>query len=51
MCGIWAFINLLKNHSLNTEQLYQDFMKLQSRGPDLSSFQIYKNNSVNFLKK
>ena len=42
MCGIWTYINLLKT-KISYGKLYEDFMKLQSRGPDYTSFQIIKN--------
>jgi asparagine synthase (glutamine-hydrolysing) len=49
MCGIWAFINLLKNgNTPNYEQLFADFMKMKARGPDSTDFQIIKNLSVGF---
>ena len=49
MCGIWAYINLMKsklpdNQKIDFNKLYNDFMKLKHRGPDLSSFQIFKDN-------
>ena len=50
MCGIWAFINLLKKsgEQPNYEQLFADFMKMKARGPDSTDFQIIKNLSVGF---
>jgi asparagine synthase (glutamine-hydrolysing) len=42
MCGIWTYINLLKT-KISYCKLYEDFMKLQPRGPDFTSFQIIKN--------
>ena len=53
MCGIWAFINLLKQNGTssivpNYEQLFADFMKMKARGPDSTDFQIIKNLSVGF---
>ena len=47
MCGIWTFINLLKLN-INNNQLYNDFMNLKHRGPDLSNFQIIKNVAIGF---
>lgn len=47
MCGIWAFINLLKS-KINESELYSDFMSIKSRGPDMSSFQIFKNIYIGF---
>jgi asparagine synthase (glutamine-hydrolysing) len=47
MCGIWAFIELIKN-STNYQNLYHDFMNIKNRGPDLSSFQTIKNLTVGF---
>jgi asparagine synthase (glutamine-hydrolysing) len=44
MCGIWTYIKLLNKQKLNYSQLYNDFMNLQHRGPDLSNFQIFKDN-------
>ena len=47
MCGIWAFIELTKN-TADMVKLYQDFMQLKPRGPDMSSFQTIKNLTVGF---
>ena len=47
MCGIWAYIELLKK-TTNYSQLFADFMNLKPRGPDMTSFQIIKNLSVGF---
>lgn len=44
MCGIWAFINLLKNKKINYNNLYSDFIKIKQRGPDLSIFKNINNN-------
>ena len=46
MCGIWAFINLIKNKQINYNNLYNDFMKIKHRGPDLSIFQTIYNNII-----
>jgi asparagine synthase (glutamine-hydrolysing) len=48
MCGIWAYIELITKTKTNYEKLYQDFMKLKPRGPDMSSFQTIKNVTVGF---
>jgi asparagine synthase (glutamine-hydrolysing) len=47
MCGIWSFINLIKQ-SPDFAKLYQDFMAIKSRGPDMSSIQTIKNVSIGF---
>lgn len=47
MCGIWAFIELL-NKSTDFQKLFNDFMKIKNRGPDMSSFQTIKNVTVGF---
>lgn len=47
MCGIWTFINLIKQ-SPEYSKLYSDFMAIKSRGPDISSFQTIKNTSIGF---
>lgn len=47
MCGIWAYIELIKN-STDFQKLFNDFMNIKNRGPDLSSFQIIKNITVGF---
>jgi len=50
MCGIWAFIDLIKQqgHSPDYNQLFADFMKMKARGPDSTDFQIIENLSVGF---
>ena len=50
MCGIWAFIDLIKQQGNNPDynQLFADFMKMKARGPDSTDFQIIKNLSVGF---
>jgi asparagine synthetase B (glutamine-hydrolysing) len=50
MCGIWAFIDLIKQqgHVPDYNQLFADFMKMKARGPDSTDFQIIKNLSVGF---
>ena len=47
MCGIWAYIDLSKQE-INYIKLYEDFMNIKPRGPDLSSFQTIKNVTVGF---
>ena len=47
MCGIWAYIELVKD-IIDKIKLYQDFMQLKPRGPDMSSFQTIKNLSIGF---
>jgi asparagine synthase (glutamine-hydrolysing) len=49
MCGIWAFIELIKrDKSFDISTLYKDFMAIKPRGPDMSSFQIIKNTAIGF---
>ena len=51
MCGIWAFLELVKSSNKNDytyQKQFEDFMNLQPRGPDSTSFQILKNVSVGF---
>jgi asparagine synthase (glutamine-hydrolysing) len=47
MCGIWTFINLIKQLP-EYSNLYNDFMAIKSRGPDMSSIQTIKNVSIGF---
>jgi asparagine synthase (glutamine-hydrolysing) len=47
MCGIWAFIELIKK-SADYQKLFSDFMNIKNRGPDMSSFQTIKNVTVGF---
>jgi len=47
MCGIWAFIELIKK-SADYKKLFSDFMNIKNRGPDMSSFQTIKNVTVGF---
>jgi asparagine synthase (glutamine-hydrolysing) len=47
MCGIWAYIELKKN-TADMVKLFNDFMQIKSRGPDMSSFQTIKNLTVGF---
>ena len=44
MCGIWGFISKNKNY----EKLFNDFMKIKNRGPDMSSFNIFKDSIIGF---
>jgi asparagine synthase (glutamine-hydrolysing) len=48
MCGIWSYINLLKKNILNYNELFNNFMNLKNRGPDMSSFQIINNIIIGF---
>jgi asparagine synthase (glutamine-hydrolysing) len=47
MCGIWTFINLLKLN-IDYKILYDNFMKIKHRGPDISIFQTFKNIFIGF---
>lgn len=47
MCGIWVMIKLLEKE-MKQKQYYTNFMKLQHRGPDNSSFLELKNAKVGF---
>ena len=47
MCGIWAYIELIKN-STDFQKLFNNFMNIKNRGPDTSSFQTIKNVIVGF---
>ena len=47
MCGIWAFIELIKQ-KVNYTALFNDFNNIKHRGPDTSSFQTIKNVSIGF---
>ena len=46
MCGIWAFINNKQKYGVT--ELFDNFMKLKARGPDLSSFQNYSKVLIGF---
>jgi asparagine synthase (glutamine-hydrolysing) len=52
MCGIWAFIEILKSGStsqpVDHSRLFADFMTMKARGPDMTSFTTMKNISVGF---
>ena len=41
MCGIWTYIQLQQQYEY--QKLFDNFMKLRPRGPDMSSFNVYKN--------
>jgi asparagine synthase (glutamine-hydrolysing) len=50
MCGIFSFVNLLKD-KIRTNQminLFRDFNELKHRGPDNSYFETYSNVVVGF---
>ena len=47
MCGIWAFIELIKK-TTDYHKLFNDFMNIKNRGPDMSSFQTIKNVTIGF---
>lgn len=40
MCGIWGYV--VKKSEVLSEELYKAFMKVQSRGPDRSKFNLLK---------
>jgi len=44
MCGIWV---LLDQANYTLSELYKSFLKLQHRGPDYSSFQVYHAENTN----
>ena len=52
MCGIWAFIEILKSGStsqpVDHSRLFADFMTMKARGPDMTNFTTMKNISVGF---
>jgi asparagine synthase (glutamine-hydrolysing) len=48
MCGIWTFIQSQLKSKYEYKQLFDNFMKLRPRGPDMSSFNVYKNVYVGF---
>jgi asparagine synthase (glutamine-hydrolysing) len=47
MCGIWAYIKLMK-HNIDVKNLFQDFWNIKMRGPDNSYFENYKNVWIGF---
>ena len=51
MCGIWSYIKRYNGKDKVTfsyETLFNNFMKIKHRGPDMSSFQILNNIYVGF---
>lgn len=53
MCGIWALVQLSNKHNhvlgnAENHKWFQDFYQLKHRGPDHSSFEIYKNIVIGF---
>jgi asparagine synthase (glutamine-hydrolysing) len=49
MCGIWSFIELTKNSNNDFyKNLYNDFMSIKNRGPDMSSYSIINNLHIGF---
>lgn len=44
MCGITVLIGKNKNY----EKSFNDFMKIKNRGPDMSSFNIFKDSIIGF---
>ena len=47
MCGIWAYIELIKNSS-DFQKLFNNFMNIKNRGPDTTNFQTIKNVIIGF---
>lgn len=53
MCGIWALVPLKQKGTIDPKgaidpKWFQDFYQLKHRGPDHSSFEIYKNIVIGF---
>ena len=48
MCGIWALLNMFPLQQQEYANMFQDFLQLKHRGPDHSSFEIYKNVAIGF---
>jgi asparagine synthase (glutamine-hydrolysing) len=48
MCGIWAYIQLLKNKEIPISECFNDFYQLKHRGPTNSYFETYENVCVGF---
>ena len=50
MCGIWTFINLLKESASPkmASELFLDFWNIKPRGPDNSYLENYNNVWVGF---
>ena len=47
MCGIWSIVNI-KRKKLDRLALFQDFCKIEHRGPDNSYFETYHNVIIGF---
>lgn len=47
MCGIWTYIQLIKNKNIQ-RQIMKSFWELENRGPDNSILQSFKNVLVGF---
>ncbi len=47
MCGIWTLYSTNEENP-SFEKLYQDFMAIKSRGPDMSNLQTIKNAYIGF---
>lgn len=48
MCGIWAYIKLLKDKNVDLSKLFQDFWNIKPRGPDNSYLENYGDVWVGF---
>ena len=48
MCGIWSYIQLLKDKPLDLDQLFEQFNRLKHRGPDTSRFETFQNVAIGF---
>jgi asparagine synthase (glutamine-hydrolysing) len=48
MCGIWAYIKLLKDKKVDLSMLFQDFWNIKPRGPDNSYLENYGDVWVGF---
>ena len=48
MCGIWAYIKLLKYKNVDNSKLFQDFWNLKPRGPDNSYLENYGDVWIGF---
>ena len=47
MCGIWTYIDLLNIININIiNKAYSSFISMKNRGPDLSIYQVIKNNII-----
>ena len=47
MCGIWSYIRL-KSDGYNYKVLFDNFMNIKNRGPDMSVFQNFNNIYIGF---